>query len=387
MIMSTLMLASASGPKIAAATPGLSATSRSVICASSREKAMPVTTCCSTISSSSQMSVPSFGSRRIVEGRAHVELDLVHHRHFDRAHLQDLGAERGHFEHFLERHLVEPPRLRHDARVGRVDAVDVGVDVAAVGADRRGERHRRRVRAAAPERRHPVRSACRPWKPATTAISPRLKPSMSRAPSIVGDARRAVRVVGQERDLPALPRARREPHVLEHEREQAGGDEFARGDDRVVFGVVGVRARLLAPGDELVGLAGHGRDDDRDLVAGVDLAFDVARRRCGCVRRWRPTCRRISSPDATWILEALGETRAARAMRGGRRIKAGRPGGSTRVRTRERRGHAWPARPSPSVIAEEVARFDALGDAWWDPDGPMAPLHRLTRSGSPGRAT
>ena len=30
-----------------------------------------------------------------------------------------------------------------------------------------------------------------------------------------------------------------------------------------------------------------------------------------------------------------------------------------------------------SVIAEEVARFDALGDAWWDRDGPMAPLHRL----------
>ncbi len=35
---------------------------------------------------------------------------------------------------------------------------------------------------------------------------------------------------------------------------------------------------------------------------------------------------------------------------------------------------------APSVIAEEVARFDALGDAWWDEDGPMAPLHRLTPS-------
>jgi 2-polyprenyl-6-hydroxyphenyl methylase / 3-demethylubiquinone-9 3-methyltransferase len=35
------------------------------------------------------------------------------------------------------------------------------------------------------------------------------------------------------------------------------------------------------------------------------------------------------------------------------------------------------AGPSPSLISEEVARFDALGDAWWDDDGPMAPLHRL----------
>ena len=57
-IMSTLMLASASGPKIAAATPGLSCTRRIEICASSLEKAMPVTICCSMISLSSQMSVP-----------------------------------------------------------------------------------------------------------------------------------------------------------------------------------------------------------------------------------------------------------------------------------------------------------------------------------------
>jgi 2-polyprenyl-6-hydroxyphenyl methylase/3-demethylubiquinone-9 3-methyltransferase len=36
------------------------------------------------------------------------------------------------------------------------------------------------------------------------------------------------------------------------------------------------------------------------------------------------------------------------------------------------------AKRAPSVISAEVARFDALGDSWWDADGPMAPLHRLT---------
>ena len=35
------------------------------------------------------------------------------------------------------------------------------------------------------------------------------------------------------------------------------------------------------------------------------------------------------------------------------------------------------ANAAPSVIDEEVWRFDALGDDWWDPSGPMAPLHRL----------
>ena len=31
------------------------------------------------------------------------------------------------------------------------------------------------------------------------------------------------------------------------------------------------------------------------------------------------------------------------------------------------------AKAAPSVIPAEVAHFDALGEAWWDPDGPMAP--------------
>ena len=30
-----------------------------------------------------------------------------------------------------------------------------------------------------------------------------------------------------------------------------------------------------------------------------------------------------------------------------------------------------------SIISAEVARFDALAGRWWDPDGPMRPLHRM----------
>ena len=36
------------------------------------------------------------------------------------------------------------------------------------------------------------------------------------------------------------------------------------------------------------------------------------------------------------------------------------------------------AKAEASVRPQEVVRFDALGEAWWDEDGPMAPLHRLT---------
>ena len=155
--MSTLMLASASGPKIAAATPGLSSIWRTEIWASSLEKAMPVTTWLSMISSSLQISVPGGGAVRVdilglVEAGADENRHVVHHAEFHRAHLQDLGALRGQFQHVLERDLVEPPRLRNHARVGGVDAIDVGIDVAAVGMDRGRNRHRRGVRTAAPER-------------------------------------------------------------------------------------------------------------------------------------------------------------------------------------------------------------------------------------------
>ena len=36
-----------------------------------------------------------------------------------------------------------------------------------------------------------------------------------------------------------------------------------------------------------------------------------------------------------------------------------------------------PLKMSASVRSDEVAKFDALASDWWDPDGAMAPLHRI----------
>ncbi len=36
-----------------------------------------------------------------------------------------------------------------------------------------------------------------------------------------------------------------------------------------------------------------------------------------------------------------------------------------------------PAIPGPTLAADEIARFDALAARWWEPDGPMRPLHRM----------
>jgi hypothetical protein len=63
-----------------------------------------------------------------------------------------MSSGRSKLEHLLVGDLVEPLRPRHDAGVGGVDAVDVGIDVAAVGADRGGNRNGRSIRSAAAER-------------------------------------------------------------------------------------------------------------------------------------------------------------------------------------------------------------------------------------------
>ena len=106
-IMSTLTPASASGPKIAAAMPGRSATEISVILASSREWRCRLTTRDSTISSSSQTSVPGSSEKLDSTCRPH----LVAHRELDRARLQHLGAERGEFQHLLVGDPAELARL------------------------------------------------------------------------------------------------------------------------------------------------------------------------------------------------------------------------------------------------------------------------------------
>ena len=66
---------------------------------------------------------------------------------------QDLRAARGHFEHLLEGDGLEASGVGNDARVGGVDTVDVGVDLAHVGFESRGQRDGRRIRSATAERR------------------------------------------------------------------------------------------------------------------------------------------------------------------------------------------------------------------------------------------
>ena len=147
-IMSTFTFAPASASKMRAAAPGASGTPSSVTRASAVEWVTAVISGCSIVSPSATTKVP--GS--FVEGGAAVDAHAVVARVLDRAQLQHARAGGGHLEHLLEGDARQLARVRHDPRIGREDPGDVGVDFAHVGAERCGNRHRARVRAAAPER-------------------------------------------------------------------------------------------------------------------------------------------------------------------------------------------------------------------------------------------
>ena len=83
-------------------------------------------------------------------------------------------------------------------------------------------------------------------------------------------------VVGQDWQLPALPRSRVHAHAFERDCEQSGGDLFPGGDNRIVFAGIVQHGRLSRPLDQLIGHARHGGDDDGHVVAGIDFALDVA---------------------------------------------------------------------------------------------------------------
>jgi hypothetical protein len=91
------------------------------------------------------------------------------------------------------------------------------------------------------------------------------------------DAGGGVRIVGQDRQLPALPGARIDAHAFQHDCQQPGGDLLAGGDYNVVFARIVQHGGLPTVLDQLIGYARHRGHHDGHVVAGIDLAFDVAR--------------------------------------------------------------------------------------------------------------
>ena len=151
--MSTTMLAVAIVRKIAWTTPGRSGTPEMVTRASSLARAAPVT---ATPSRRASALIDDPGPGLVRERAADVDRHAVLLGELDRPGVHHPRPEAGQLEHLVVADPVDLAGLGDDAGVGRVDAVHVGVDLAGVGPEHRGQGHRRRVGAAPAERRDVV---------------------------------------------------------------------------------------------------------------------------------------------------------------------------------------------------------------------------------------
>jgi len=88
------------------------------------------------------------GSWVVIEAGADFKNDAEFFGEFDRAGLHDLGAQPGQFEHFIVGNLGQLAGAGNNARVGGIDAVHVGVNLAEAGLEGGGQGDGGEVRSA-----------------------------------------------------------------------------------------------------------------------------------------------------------------------------------------------------------------------------------------------
>ena len=198
--------------------------------------------------------------------RAHVDGDAVAACVLDAAQVQDLAAVGREVEHLLHREDVELARARQHAGVGGEDAVDVGVDLADVGAEGGRERDRGRVRATAAEGGDVLRRLADALEAGDDGDVPGVERALDAPGGDVDDPCRAVGVVGDDAGLAAGERPGLGPELGDRHGHEGHRDALARGEEHVEL-ARGRRGRhLLGEVHQLVRGVAHGRDDDADGV-------------------------------------------------------------------------------------------------------------------------
>jgi hypothetical protein len=214
------------------------------------------------------------GTGRLRERGPAVDSNRVVTRVLDAAQLQDAGAGCRHLEHLLERDHGQLARIRHDPRVGAVDAGHVGVDLAHLGVYRGGERDGGRIAPAAAQRRHVTgrRDALKAGHEHDQVVVER-GPDAVRAD--VEDPRLGVAGVRHDPGLGAGEADRVVAQVVDRHRAQRAADALAGGQQHVHLARIGAGRDLFGHRDELVGglpACREHRDDAMALLTGGDDA-------------------------------------------------------------------------------------------------------------------
>ena len=205
--------------------------------------------------------------------------DVVAAGVFHAAKHQHFRAAGGHFEHLLEGDGVQPAGVGHDPRVGAEDPVHVGVDLADVGVQRRGQRDRGGVRAAAAQRGDVAGVLADSLEPGHQHDPALVQGGLQPGRGDVDDLGFAVGAGGDDAGLRAGERAGLRAERLDGHRDQRVGDPLAGGQQHVQLARRRRRAHLLGQVQQVVGGVAHRGDDHDDVVAlllGLDDAFGDA---------------------------------------------------------------------------------------------------------------
>ena len=155
---------------------------------------------------------------------------------------------------------------RHDPRIGGVHAVHVRADLAVLRIERRGHRHRRRVAAAASQRRdlalvrHALIAGDDDDPAARELVLHAERPHLD-------DARIDVAIVGDDAGLAAGEADGIAAELADRHRQQRHRDPLARREQHVELATLRVRRELLGHRQQLVGRIAHRGDDDHDLMS------------------------------------------------------------------------------------------------------------------------
>ena len=187
---------------------------------------------------------------------------------FDAAQVQDLGAGGGQFQHFLAGDRVDLLGGGNHARVGGVDAVHVGVDLADVGFQGGGQGHGGGVRAAAAQGGDFVGGAAHALEPGHDGDVALVQGRADAVRIDVDDARLAVDAVGDHAGLGAGEGLGGGAELVDGHGQQGHGDAFAGGEEHVHFAGGGGVGDLAGEVQEFVGGVAHGGDHHDHFVAG-----------------------------------------------------------------------------------------------------------------------
>ncbi len=196
-------------------------------------------------------------SPRVGHRAAHMNGYMVFLAEFNRPRVHDPRTRRGHLQHDVKADLVHLSRLRHHARIGRVDAVHIRVDLAEFRAEQRGQRHRRRVRGPAPERKN-LSARINPLKssddhdlvvrqlPVDTFTINALNP------------RPRVYAVRNQPQLPGRQADRMMPRRINRHGHECNRHLLSGGQQHVQFALRRISAHRLGQCDKFVGGVTHG---------------------------------------------------------------------------------------------------------------------------------